>query len=205
MITEKVTDNQTITVSDSTMGAYHPMGDSVYSAESASCSQAYREHLDRALHNECVAVPEEEYEDLRRYSERSVNVEAEEAEANAATVVPTADKKPDFQEKETVRVFNQKRAIWLAVYILLALGVVLALLFTLPGTAWERKSITVSEAELYPTAVADELPQSVMANNTIYTLEGTAIEVELEPYVEKKPATNWFDTLCDWLNNAIGG
>ena len=205
MITERVTDNQTVTVSESTMGVYHTLGDSVYSAESASCSPAYRDHLDRALHNECVAVPEEEYEDLCRYSERSQNVEAEEAEANTATVVPTAEQKPVLKEKETVRVFNQKRAVWLAVYILLALGVVLALLFTMPGTAWERKSITVSETNIYPTAVADELPQAPVANNTIYTLDGAAIEVELQPYAEKKPATNWFDSLCDWLNSAIGG
>lgn len=205
MITEKITDNQTITVESDARTAYRSMGDSVYQAESTTYSDAYREHLDRALHNECVAVPEEEYEDLRRYTqsartESPVRARATEEEAS----LPTSQAKPAEPEKETVRVFNQKRAVWLAVYVLLALGVVLALVFTLPGTAWERKSITVAKTDLYPTAAAE--PAAVETNvNTICTLDGALVEVELAPYAEQKPTTNWFDSLCDWLNSAIGG
>lgn len=206
MITEKkVSDNQTVSVQESAMPKYHTTDDSVYMAEGSTISPEYREYLDLVLHNRAVAMSEEEYEDQRRYQGHT-----ETAAGASATVdedaAPQLPAKPQIAEQNTVRVFNQKRALWLALYILLALGVVLALIFTLPGTAWERKSITVSGASKMPVAEADQTPSVPAASiNTIYTLDGRTVTVELEPYVEEKPATNWFDSFCDWLNNAVGG
>ena len=204
MITEKVSDNQKVTVSLAPVDNY--MGDSVYSAESSDCSESYRTYLESLLHNEAVAVPEDEFEDAMRYqAAQAVREDPVVSEVPEQTVVPQVQQAPQKEETETVRVFNQKRAVWLIVYILLAIGVVLALLFTMPGTAWERKSITVSSANMYPVAEAAETVQPDASINAIYTLSGERVMVELEPYEEEKPQTNWFDQLCDWLNNAVGG
>jgi hypothetical protein len=207
MITEKVTDNQRITVSEMPMTNYRTMGDSVYSAEKAACSASYREYLEGLLNNQGVAVPEDEYEDARRYQSNEGKVEARTTDAAVVdAVMPQAPQTSQKEETETVRVFNQKRAVWLIIYILLAMGVVLALLFTMPGTAWERKSITVDNGvDSYPVAQADEATLIANGINTIETVNGEVITVSLTPYEEVKPQTNWFDNLCDWLNNVIGG
>ena len=206
MITEKVSDNQKVTVNQTPVDN-RTMGDSVYSAEKAACSPEYRNYLEGLLNNEVgEAVPEDEYEDALRYQavETAETTPVQEQEAVQA-VAPTRAAAPKAAETETVRVFNQKRAVWLIVYILLAIGVVLALLFTMPGTAWERKSITVQAKQMYPVAEAAETVQPEASINTIYTLSGEKVIVELTPYEEVEPQTNWFDKLCDWLNNAIGG
>lgn len=202
--TEKVSDNQTVTVSECAMDT-RTRNDACYSAERATCSPEYRDYLERVLCGECAAMPEEDYEDMCRFSRRAEVVEGEEARMAEVPVAPAADEKPQVAPKETVRVFNQKRAIWLAVYILLAIGVVLALLFTMPGTAWERKSITIDNSDIMPTAMAEQSVDMRAISNTICTPDGQYVTVELAPYEEKQPETNWFDRLCDWLNNAIGG
>ena len=81
----------------------------------------------------------------------------------------------------------------------------LALVFTLPGTAWEAKTITSGKTSMMPVAEAADVPVQGASINTIYTLDGQTVTVELEPYAEEQPATNWFDSFCDWLNNAVGG
>ena len=203
MITEKVSDNQKKTVTLAPVDNY--MGDSVYSAESSACSDNYRVYLDGLLHDQGVAVSETDFEDAMRYQSLEQTETPVAAEHPAEFVEPKAPAAPQKEETETVRVFNQKRAVWLIVYILLAIGVVLALLFTMPGTAWERKTITVSTAKMYPVAEAAETVQPEASINAIYTLSGEKVMVELSPYAEEKPQTNWFDRLCDWLNNAVGG
>lgn len=211
MITEreKVTDNQKVTVNKTPVDT-KVMGDSVYSAEQAATSDTYRNYLEGLLMNEGVAVSEVEYEDAVRYQSVEYQSKAVETEGSVEAVAPVAPVAPAVPaakkaETETVRVFNQKRAVWLVVYILLAIGVVLALLLTMPGTAWEKKSLTVSTSKMYPVAAASETEVPEVNVNTIYTLSGEKVVVELTPYEEVKPQTNWFDKLCDWLNNAVGG
>jgi len=168
-----------------------------YAAEARTLPEGYREHLEDALMGRCQAMTESEYEDTVRYS----------AEPQVEVQAPVTASAPLAQATETtevVRVFNRRYLPAVIAFGVTVLAVVLTLLFTVPGTAWEKESIIIKSGApvVYGTQVAAAQTQSV---NTIY-VDGESKEVTLEPYAESKAEhSNWFDKLCDWLNGVVGG
>ncbi|MBO4534526.1 MAG: hypothetical protein J5755_01160 [Clostridia bacterium] len=168
-----------------------------YAAEARTLPEGYRDHLEDVLYGRCQAMTESEYEDAVRYS-------ATPTEEITPTIEPTIPVTAIAAAQETtVRVFNRRYLPAVIAFGLTVLAVVLTLLFTVPGTAWEKESIIVKAGSLsYTTEVAHAQTAPV---NTIY-VDGETQQVELEPYA--KPTnehTNWFDKLCDWLNGVVGG
>ena len=179
--------------------AVHTVQDGLgYHAVASETSCQYRDHLAQALQGDCRVMSEDDYEDAMRYQ---AGLRAERAVMATATPVAAV------ANTEVVKVFNKKRLGWLVAYVAIALAVIMALLFTVPGTAWEKTRIEVNPGDVSygvtsPVASADD-----MAMNKIYTADGGVVEVDLAPYVEdtNEEQTNWFDQLCDWLSGVVGG
>lgn len=173
-----------------------------YDAEQRTMNSEYVQHLRSALYGNCVAMSEEAFADEARYS----NVNSEEqhplAHAPLTNVAPE-----ETREQEHVLVFNKSRLPWLIAFVAIALAAILTLLFTVPGTAWEKKNLTVASGTSVQAAPVD-VAHADVPFNTIALADGTTKTVELTPYQQTQPAedhSNWFDSFCDWLNGLIGG
>ena len=168
-----------------------------YAAEARTLPEGYRDHLEDVLYGRCQAMSESEFEDKIRYSSTPV-------EEIAPTIQPAIPATSVAAAQEaTVKVFNRRYLPAVIAFGLTVLAVVLTLLFTVPGTAWEKESIIIKSGSLtYTTQVAQAQTAPV---NTIY-VDGESKEVELQPYAKPTDEhTNWFDKLCDWLSGVVGG
>lgn len=181
----------------------------IFAAEARTLPEGYRDHLEDALYGRCQAMSESEFEDAVRYN----SSQEEEFDFQAPVeVTPTVQQASvealqsaqQAANETVVKVFNRRYLPAVILFGLTVLAIVLTLLFTVPGTAWEKESIIIRSSTTlsYAPQTAEAATQPI---NTIY-VDGETQEVQLEPYADStKQYTNWFDKLCDWLNGVVGG
>jgi|GEM_PF-4900567 len=108
---------------------------------------------------------------------------------------------------ETHRSLKRSRIPILVAYVALVLVVVVAIIATVPGTAWESNTegMTKISVQRVENVTSAESYANAVTINTIVTEQGP-VEVELEPYQKtENNDTNWFDKMCDWLSGVFGG
>lgn len=167
-------------------------------------SIAYRKHLFDCLENgEGMVISEVDFEDSERYADKN--------RRNTQTVRPLSATSAAMREsvkprERTVKTFDRRKTAILVMYAVMVIAIVTTLILTVPGTAWEQESVTfppvTSEVAI---AAGSNLSIQDQGLDVIMTDEGP-VTVTLEPYAEtEQPNTNWFDKLCDWVSNVVGG
>lgn len=173
----------------------------VYSFTAEELSQEYRNSLFESLQRGTPAMAEIEFEDERRFS--SYNDESFES---VHSRTPAVSRSNSAQRVRKERVFDRNKTHILVLYCVMVLAIVIALVLTVPGTAWEGQGVRVS---VQGTSGISMGTTNAYANetgvNTISTENGSEV-VDVSPYVEpENPDTNWFDKACDWVNSIFGG
>ena len=110
------------------------------------------------------------------------------------------------RKEKTVKTFDRKKTSILVMYAVMVLAIVVTLIIAVPGTAWENDSVSLPEKNI-PVAMASGSNLSVAEQglNVVMTEQGP-VTVELTPYEKKEEEhTNWFDKVCDWVSNIVGG
>lgn len=168
-------------------------------------SKEYKEHILSCLENDNEVVKTEvEFEDSMRFARENLS------KLTARRTVPISEeiiKEYSKPREKTVRTFDRKKISILVMYAAMVLVVVIALCLTIPGTAWENDHIHVSfDTSSVQAAVNGRLTYAEESAGNIILTEDGPIEIQLTPYEEKgKTHTNWFDKLCDWVSNIVGG
>lgn len=175
----------------------------IYSAN--ELSENYKNHMLSCLETEeGVVMPEVEFEDSVRFSKENRST------LLMPRVVPISEeiiKEYSKPREKTVRTFDRKKISILAMYAVMVLVVVVALILTVPGTAWEhdRINVTVDTSKVSTLVNGSTSYAKEQGLNVMITEEGP-VEIELTPYEKQdKTHTNWFDKLCDWVSNVVGG
>lgn len=167
-------------------------------------SEEYRAHLYGCLAgNEGIVISEIDFEDSKRYSA----IVANKSLANRLiSVNPQVLKEYSQPKEKTVKTFDRKKTSILVLYAVMVMAIVISLIIAVPGTAWESDSVTSPEEKIpVAMAVGNNLSAADQGLNVIMTDEGP-VTVELTPYEEKQEEhTNWFDKVCDWVSNVVGG
>ncbi len=166
-------------------------------------SIAYRKHLFDCLENdEGMVISEVDFEDSERYADKNKRDQAvRRLSTNSSGIRESA--KP---RERTVKTFDRRKTAILVMYAVMVIAIVTTLILTVPGTAWEQESVTFPPVSgEVAIAAGNSLSIQEQGLDVIMTEEGP-ITVTLEPYAEaEKPETNWFDKLCDWVSNVVGG
>ncbi len=173
----------------------------VYSFAAEELSQEYRNTLFESLQRGTPAMPEIEFEDKRRFS--SYNDENVMRTSNSSQTINRVNSVKRVRKE---RVFDRNKTHILVLYCVMVLVIVIALVLTVPGTAWEGQGVRVTVQSAGGISMGTT---NAYANetglNTISTENGTEV-VDVSPYVEpENPDTNWFDKVCDWVNSIFGG
>lgn len=187
---------------DHCVNSFHVIGDSCYDVERKASSEQYAMHLYSALLGECVAEDEFDFEDGCYFAEQEAKQRVREPIVKPVETTSPVKEEVSTVRTQTVRVFNRKRLPWLVAYGVVIVAAILVLAFMLPGTAWE-KNVTVTPDVVHPQAAVANDREGLL--DTICLPDGTTEVVTLQPYAEKQVQTNWFDEVCDWISNVIGG
>lgn len=175
--------------------------ENVYSFTAEELSQEYRNTLFESLQRGTPAKPEIDFEDDRRFSSYSdESILAQDMNSQAVNRIEP------IKRVKKERVFDRNKTHILVLYCVMVLAIVIALVLTVPGTAWEGQGVrvTVQSSSGISTGATNTYANET-GLNTISTEDGIEV-VEIAPYVEpENPDTNWFDKACDWVNSIFGG
>lgn len=167
-------------------------------------STSYQQHLFDCLENgEGMVISEVAFEDSERYAKENRD---RLVATNRISVNPQVIREYAKPRAKTVRTFDRRKTSILVMYVVMVLAIVTTLILTIPGTAWEKDSVDFSQNNTeVAMAVGSNISAADQGLNVIMTEDGP-VTVELTPYEKKKEThTNWFDKLCDWVSNVVGG
>lgn len=168
-------------------------------------SESYKNHILSCLEAENDVVKTEvEFEDSLRFSKDNLET------LKTPRVVPISEeivKEYSKPREKTVRTFDRRKISILVMYAVMVLVVVVALCLTVPGTAWENDHINVSfDTSRVDVAVNGQMGYAQESAMNVMLTENGPVEIQLTPYEKKETThTNWFDKLCDWVSNVVGG
>ncbi len=168
-------------------------------------SENYKKHMLSCLENDRDVVKTEiEFEDSERFSKENLRMLTTPRTVSISEEIVKEYTKP---REKIVRTFDRRKISLLVLYAAMVLVVVIALALTVPGTAWEHDHIDVSldTSKISTVIGGHEGYAQEQAMNVMLTEDGP-VEVQLTPYETKDEThTNWFDELCDWVSNVVGG
>lgn len=167
-------------------------------------SESYRAHLYGCLAmGEGIVISEVDYEDSARYSEIAANKGAANRQVS---INPQVIKEYSQPKEKTVKTFDRKKTSILVMYAVMVMAIVITLILAVPGTAWESDSVTLPNDNIpVAMAVGSNLSIAEQGLNVVMTDQGP-VTVELTPYENNEEEdTNWFDKVCDWVSNVVGG
>lgn len=168
-------------------------------------SENYKNHMLSCLEGENDVVKTEvEFEDSERFAKGNlINLTTPRNIPISEEIVKEYSK----PREKILRTFDRKKVSILVMYAVMVLVVVIALALTVPGTAWEHDHIDVTLDTSKIDVVVNGQPgyAQEQAMNVMLTENGP-VEIQLTPYETKEEIhTNWFDKLCDWVSNVVGG
>lgn len=168
-------------------------------------SENYKNHMLSCLESENDVVKTEvEFEDSERFARGNlINLTTPRNIPISEEIVKEYSK----PREKILRTFDRKKVSILVMYAVMVLVVVIALALTVPGTAWEHDHIDVTLDTSKIDVVVNGQPgyAQEQAMNVMLTENGP-VEIQLTPYETKDEThTNWFDKLCDWVSNVVGG
>lgn len=167
-------------------------------------SEKYRAHLYGCLaEGEGIVISEIDFEDSNRYTDIVANKGVSNRQVS---INPQISREYSQPKEKTVKTFDRKKTSILVMYAVMVLAIVVTLIIAVPGTAWENDSVSLPENNI-PVAMASGSNLSVAEQglNVVMTEQGP-VTVELTPYEKKEEEhTNWFDKVCDWVSNIVGG
>lgn len=167
-------------------------------------STSYQQHLFNCLENgEGMVISQVDFEDSERYAQEKRERLISQSQNSVNPQIVREYSKP---RAKTVRTFDRRKASILALYVVMVLAVIATIALTIPNTVWEKGNTDISfDSAQVAMAVGSGLTVADQGLNVIMTDDGP-VTVQLTPYEKKEEThTNWFDKLCDWVSNIVGG